>query len=79
MTSIKNYTKYCFIKFQRKYIKAKVFEKMSKLHYPRKVMNAVTSIIQYYINNKKMLTIKSKDVLKCKDINWITDFILNMI
>jgi len=51
ITNIYNHIQCNFYKFQKKYLKAKIFEQFLKLKTKRKIMYSILNTVQYHINN----------------------------
>ena len=80
IVNIHNHIKLNFSKFQKSYLKAKVFETFSKLKISKGIMYSILGCVQHHINkNVPKLTIMSKKLLEYKDLDKLIPMINNLI
>src|SRR5439155_12537347 len=69
-----------FIKFQKLYIKNKIFNLLSKFKYKKSILYSIVNCIIYHINNKSnKLTINSNKLLKLDNIKDLIPIMINLI
>ena len=85
IVNIKNHTSIHFWKFQKRYLKAKLLDKLTDQKLNKRTIHSIINCIQFHINNKgDTIIIKSKYIKKLKEenldkYNYVIDIIKTTI
>ena len=80
LVNIHNHIKLNFGKFQKKYLKTKVFNRLIDIKLKKNIMYAVLGCVQYHINNDvTTITVRSRLINKHKDLKLIIPIIQDII
>jgi hypothetical protein len=80
MVNIMNHISLNFHKFQKRYLKAKVFDIFSRFKINKSNMYSILNCIKYHVNNKiDTVKIISKKLLKLNNISILKDIMINII